>query len=234
MCLCAVNLCVCAESCVRSLEGTLVASAREWDFTAQMVCWYCVFARLSGNIVAVARCVTRGKGFNTAYWLPRKLSFEHRGAKLASCPGRHLASLRPWLLHVSTFKQQVTTKRATQSKQFVKWFTGKSISRNLRIFSRKLKASRWNGEKVKQDLEKARELRFQIQVACDHNGSFYVTTMLLSPQPTTGTDVHYGEAKHAKFEGLRMLSYAGQWHEQHGVTSNLLRYVTAANNNRRR
>ena len=35
--------------------------------------------------------------FNTAY-LPRKdLRFEHGGAKLASCPGRHLTSLYPWI-----------------------------------------------------------------------------------------------------------------------------------------
>jgi len=27
--------------------------------------------------------------------LPKDLRFEHRGAKLASCPGRHLTSLRP-------------------------------------------------------------------------------------------------------------------------------------------
>jgi len=33
--------------------------------------------------------------FNTAHLLPKKLRFEHGGAKLASCPGRHLTSLRP-------------------------------------------------------------------------------------------------------------------------------------------
>jgi len=35
--------------------------------------------------------------FNTEHLLPKDLRFEHEGAKLASCPGRHLASLRPWV-----------------------------------------------------------------------------------------------------------------------------------------
>jgi len=34
--------------------------------------------------------------FNTAHLLSKNLMFEHKGAKLASCPGRHLTSLRPW------------------------------------------------------------------------------------------------------------------------------------------
>jgi len=33
--------------------------------------------------------------FNTVDLLPKDLRFEHGGAKLASCPGRHLTSLRP-------------------------------------------------------------------------------------------------------------------------------------------
>jgi len=33
--------------------------------------------------------------FNTVHLLPKDLRFEHGGAKLASCPGRHLTSLRP-------------------------------------------------------------------------------------------------------------------------------------------
>ena len=37
--------------------------------------------------------------FNTVNLLPNNLRFEHGGAKLASCPGRHLASLRPWVGH---------------------------------------------------------------------------------------------------------------------------------------
>ena len=31
--------------------------------------------------------------FNTVHLLPEDLRFEHRGAKLASCPGRNLTSL---------------------------------------------------------------------------------------------------------------------------------------------
>jgi len=33
--------------------------------------------------------------FSTVHMLPKDLRFEHEGAKLASCPGRHLTSLRP-------------------------------------------------------------------------------------------------------------------------------------------
>jgi len=33
--------------------------------------------------------------FNTVHLLAKDLSFDHGGAKLASCPGRHLTSLRP-------------------------------------------------------------------------------------------------------------------------------------------
>jgi len=32
---------------------------------------------------------------NTEYLLPKDLSFDHKGAKLSSWPGRHLTSLRP-------------------------------------------------------------------------------------------------------------------------------------------
>jgi len=34
--------------------------------------------------------------FNTVYVLPKDLRFEHGGAKLPSCPRRHLTALRPW------------------------------------------------------------------------------------------------------------------------------------------
>jgi len=34
--------------------------------------------------------------FNTVHLLPKGFRFEHGGAKLASCPGRHLSSLRPY------------------------------------------------------------------------------------------------------------------------------------------
>ena len=33
---------------------------------------------------------------NTVNLLPEELRFEHEGAKLSSCPGHHLTSLRPW------------------------------------------------------------------------------------------------------------------------------------------
>jgi len=33
--------------------------------------------------------------FNTVNLLPKDFMFEHWGAKLASCPARHLTSLRP-------------------------------------------------------------------------------------------------------------------------------------------
>jgi len=33
--------------------------------------------------------------FNTVNFLPKDLTFEHGGAKLASCPGRSLTSLHP-------------------------------------------------------------------------------------------------------------------------------------------
>ena len=33
--------------------------------------------------------------FNTLHWVPKDLRFEHGCAKPASCPGRHLTSLRP-------------------------------------------------------------------------------------------------------------------------------------------
>jgi len=35
-----------------------------------------------------------GTFFNTAHLLPKDLRFKHGGAKLASCPGRHLTSVR--------------------------------------------------------------------------------------------------------------------------------------------
>jgi len=35
--------------------------------------------------------------FNAEHLLAKDLRFEHEGAKLASCPGRHLALLRPWV-----------------------------------------------------------------------------------------------------------------------------------------
>ena len=40
--------------------------------------------------------VTSSTSFNTVHLLPKGFSLEHRGAKLAFFPGRHLTSLRPW------------------------------------------------------------------------------------------------------------------------------------------
>jgi len=53
--------------------------------------------------------------FNTVHLLPKDLRFEYGGAKLASCPGRHLTSIRPWMycalvgvVHsVSTYKPKL-------------------------------------------------------------------------------------------------------------------------------
>ena len=36
--------------------------------------------------------------FSTVNLHPKELRFEHRGAKLASCPRRHLTSLHPWFV----------------------------------------------------------------------------------------------------------------------------------------
>jgi len=41
--------------------------------------------------------------FNTVHLLPKYLSFEHGGAKLASCPGRHLTSFHPWLSYKQNY-----------------------------------------------------------------------------------------------------------------------------------
>ena len=35
--------------------------------------------------------------FNTVHLLTKDFRFEHRGAKLLSCPGRHLTSVRPYI-----------------------------------------------------------------------------------------------------------------------------------------
>jgi len=35
--------------------------------------------------------------FNTEHLFPKDIRHEHDGTKVAYCPGRHLASLRPWV-----------------------------------------------------------------------------------------------------------------------------------------
>ena len=52
--------------------------------------------------------------FNTARFLLEHLRFEHGGAKLASCPGRHLTSLRPWRLHNNDNTEWNTQVGSTQ------------------------------------------------------------------------------------------------------------------------
>ena len=39
--------------------------------------------------------------------LPKDVRFEHGGAKLASCPGRHLTSLRPWSHRFSKYNVEI-------------------------------------------------------------------------------------------------------------------------------
>ena len=69
-----------------------------WDCS----CWF--------NVSCVHRGVTKGAQFprrrkvlaisqvlsSTAELLPKDFRFEHVGAKLICCPGRHLTLLRPW------------------------------------------------------------------------------------------------------------------------------------------
>jgi len=45
---------------------------------------------------------------STVHLLPKDIRFEHVDAKLVSCPGRHLTSLRPWVKRTWAF---VETKR---------------------------------------------------------------------------------------------------------------------------
>jgi len=45
--------------------------------------------------------------FNTVHLLPNDLRFEHGGAKLVSCPGLHLTSVRPCHLHITVATSDV-------------------------------------------------------------------------------------------------------------------------------
>jgi len=47
---------------------------------------------------------------STAYLLPKDLRFEHGGAKLVSCSGRHLTSLRPCAINHDTFCRKKDVK----------------------------------------------------------------------------------------------------------------------------
>jgi len=48
--------------------------------------------------------------FNTVHWVQKAIRFEHGGAKLDSCPGRHQASLRPCVLWIL---QQIISRSYT-------------------------------------------------------------------------------------------------------------------------
>jgi len=50
---------------------------------------HCDGAEKSQNVTSTS--------FSTVNLRPKELRFEQVGATLASCPGRHLTSLRPWL-----------------------------------------------------------------------------------------------------------------------------------------
>jgi len=56
---------------------------------------YCGRRRMTARSPKSPNIVT-STFFNTVHLLPKDLRFEHGGAKLASCPGRHLTSLRSW------------------------------------------------------------------------------------------------------------------------------------------
>ena len=56
--------------------------------------------------------------FNTVHLLPKDLRFEHGGAKLTSCPGRHVTSLRPCVGNVETnfVNTDLCTSESSQSQ----------------------------------------------------------------------------------------------------------------------
>ena len=62
--------------------------------------------RMTAGVQASPNNVT-STFFNTVNLLPKEIRFERRGAKLASCSGHHLTSLRPWGL-VSPVLLQMT------------------------------------------------------------------------------------------------------------------------------
>jgi len=51
--------------------------------------------------------------FKRVHLFPKDIRFEHGSAKLASCPQRHLASLRPW---VRWILQQIISLPTHQSQ----------------------------------------------------------------------------------------------------------------------
>jgi len=55
------------------------------------------------------RWITMAHLFRKVHLLPKALRFEHEGAKLASCPERHITSLCPW--HPSRLIKQIWVKK---------------------------------------------------------------------------------------------------------------------------
>jgi len=49
--------------------------------------------------------------FNAAHLLPKGLRFEHGGAKLLSCPRRHLTSLRPCTSQLSSQNDEICLQK---------------------------------------------------------------------------------------------------------------------------
>jgi len=56
--------------------------------------------------------------FKTVRLLPKDLRFEHGGAKLASCPRRHLTSLRPCTSRLSSQNGEICLWQTINHKQF--------------------------------------------------------------------------------------------------------------------
>jgi len=53
--------------------------------------------------------------FNAVHLLPKDLRFEHGGAKLASCPGRHLTSLRSCTSRLSSLNVEICLQNTCPS-----------------------------------------------------------------------------------------------------------------------
>jgi len=70
---------------------------------------HCGGRRMGAGVGKDPKNVKSSTFFNTVHLLPKDLSFEHGGAKLASCPGRHLTSLR--LCLPSTVSQLASFRR---------------------------------------------------------------------------------------------------------------------------
>ena len=54
--------------------------------------------------------------FNPVHSLPKDLKFEHGGAKLDSCPGRHLTSVRPCVDSLGFEKKQTRSLSADEAR----------------------------------------------------------------------------------------------------------------------